>query len=88
MSRDQAFILCRAEKGLDFDSFDEKLVSILFVFLSREKNDLSKSKPILRLMDALKTDKYGGKFMEVSTEYQMYLLLEEISKDKDLGQSF
>jgi mannitol/fructose-specific phosphotransferase system IIA component (Ntr-type) len=76
-----AFILCRAQEELDFDALDGKPVSILFVFLCREKNDLSKSSPILRLMNTLKLEKYRSKFMEANTEYEMYQLLEEMAQD-------
>jgi PTS system nitrogen regulatory IIA component len=86
MSQHHALILCRAKAGVDFDSFDGKPVYIMPVFLCTEKNDLSWLEPILQLVNLLKSDKYKDRFMEVSTEYEMYQLLEKVSLQKDLGQ--
>jgi PTS system nitrogen regulatory IIA component len=87
MSQHHAFILCRVKAGVDFDSFDGKPVYIMLVFLCTEKNDLPEFKLILKLLNLLKSDKYREQFMEVSTEYEMYQLLEKISLQKDFEQS-
>ncbi|MFH0739236.1 MAG: PTS sugar transporter subunit IIA [Candidatus Omnitrophota bacterium] len=83
LSQHHIFILCRTEAAVDFDSFDRKPVSIMLVFLCKEKNELAKFEPVLKLVQLLKSDKYKDKFKEASTEYEVYSLLEEMSLHKD-----
>ncbi|MBM3255110.1 MAG: PTS sugar transporter subunit IIA [Candidatus Omnitrophica bacterium] len=83
ISQRHVFILCRTESAVDFGSFDGKPVSVMLVFLCREKNELAKFEPVLKLVQLLKSDKYKDKFKEASTEYEIYCLLEEISLHKD-----
>lgn len=77
MPKEYVLILCRLKEKIDFDSIDSLPVSILLVFLCREKNKISRLKPVMRLIDILRPESYQKRFLEVTDEQEACRLLQE-----------
>jgi mannitol/fructose-specific phosphotransferase system IIA component (Ntr-type) len=64
---------------VDFNSFDGKPVRIVLASLNRGKDDSLSLKPILHILQFLRTEEYRDKIMGARTKYDIYRLLEKIS---------
>jgi len=77
MVKEYVLILCRLKEKIDFDSIDSEPVSILLVFLCRGKNEISRLKPIMRLIEFLGSEVYKKRFLDAMNEQDCYRILEE-----------
>lgn len=70
-----AFILCRTENSVRFNSLDGKPIRIVLASLGRNKNDLSRLKPLLHLVRLLKSPAARNALIRANSEIQVFNLL-------------
>lgn len=75
MTRSYAFILCRTKERMDLYTPDREDVRIALASLVRDKNSLSRLKPMIRLVKALKSRKFREEFLRVKNTYDAYQAL-------------
>ena len=76
MSLPYAFILCRLNKPINFNSLDGAPVRIILASLGRDKDDLARYKPMAKITRLLKSKKLKNKFLEASSVEEINNLLE------------
>lgn len=74
MSRPYAFILCRTKEPVDFNSLDGKPVRIILASLGGDKADLTRLKPMARLVRLLKNSEFRDSFLNVRNTDDVYSL--------------
>ena len=72
MGRPYAFILCRAEEEVEFNSLDGKPVRIILASFGRDKDDLSRLKPMLNLTKLLKSERFRCDFLKAKDIKEIY----------------
>jgi len=75
MSRPHAFVLCRTKEPTDFGSLDGKSVRIVLVSLGRDKDDLTRLKPMVKLTRLLKNREFRNSFLNVKNIDEASFLL-------------
>ena len=81
MSRPYAFILCRTKEPVEFNSLDKKPVRIVLASLGRDKDDLSRLKPMVKLVRLIKNNKFCQDFLKVKDVDEVYSLFENGEKE-------
>jgi len=76
MSFPYAFILCRLKKPVNFNSLDGAPVRIVLASLGRDRDDLSRYKPMARIARLLKSKEFKSKFLKASSVKEINNLLE------------
>ena len=75
MSQPYAFILSRAKYPVEYDSVDGSPVRIILASLGRDKDDLSRYKPMAKLVRLLKSPGFMNQFLKASSINQVKNLL-------------
>ena len=76
MSQPYAFILCCTKQPVEYDSVDGKPIQIILASLGRDKNDLSRYKPMAKLVRLLKSQEVRNKFLEANSINKVKNLIE------------
>ena len=79
MTRPYAFILCRTKVRMNLYTPDKEDVRIILASLIRDKNDLSRLEPMIRLVTALKSQRFREEFLRVKNTYDAYQALKRTS---------
>jgi mannitol/fructose-specific phosphotransferase system IIA component (Ntr-type) len=82
MSRPYAFILCRTKEPVEFNSLDKKPVRIVLASLGRDKDDLSRLKPMAELARILMNNQFRQSFLKAKDVDEVYSLFEKGTKKK------
>lgn len=75
MSRPYAFILCRTKEPVSFNSLDGETIRIVLASLGRDKDDLSRLKPMLYLVRLLKSAASRNKLIHATSKSEIIELL-------------
>jgi mannitol/fructose-specific phosphotransferase system IIA component (Ntr-type) len=77
MSRPYAFILCRTKEPVSFNSLDGEPVRIVLASLGRDRNDLSRLKPMSYLVRLFKSAASRSKLIRATSEREVVALLKK-----------
>jgi mannitol/fructose-specific phosphotransferase system IIA component (Ntr-type) len=77
MSRPYAFILCRTKEPVSFNSLDGEPVRIVLASLGRDRDDLSRLKPMSYLVRLLKSAASRSKLTHATSESEVIELLKK-----------
>lgn len=81
MSRPYAFILCQTKGPVDYNSLDGNPVRIILASLGKDKDDLTRLRPMAQLVRLLKNNEFRDLFLKAKNVNAVYSLFEKMGKN-------